>query len=126
MKKVLLFVGILSLLVSCSKGSLAEQITEEKKEEAAVAGVEPGDIELVFALDKSKTVKDAIDIVKQTKGSKVVNGKRLKIETVNILAYDEQKGSLKLLVKGYVDDVTFNKEMELSGFKISIVALSDY
>ncbi len=101
MKKIILFLPIICLFLSCKKNINDENpIPKPNVEDTLTSEM----IQEYFGFDKSKTVEIALGQLKNTGIEKIIASKKVLISEVEVLAVDAKLGVLKIKVLGEVND----------------------
>lgn len=93
---------------------------------ASATEVSINEFETYFEFDKAKRVSAALDQIKKIGVEKSINSKKIKIDIVEVISSDDQSGTLKLHIKGTVNNNHFAKDTEFSGFAKTSVSLTSY
>lgn len=93
---------------------------DDKKQEDAPtpqpASLEEAELLTYFGIDRGQSVAQAVELLGLLRAEKTISGKVIKIETAEVLARDEEAGTLSLRVRGLVDKQPLEQPFELSGF----------
>ncbi|WP_329903911.1 hypothetical protein [Porphyromonas pogonae] len=103
------------------KDATAKDVKEEVK-----VDLELDELIIYFAFDKNKDVNEAQKAIEKIKGVKDINGKKVDITEASLTNMDDAVGSFRLHVKGTINQVNFQKDFDLNGFKKAEVKLEDF
>lgn len=103
------------------KDATAKDVKEEVK-----VDFELDELITYFAFDKNKDVNEAQITIAKLPGVKEINGKMINILETSVTNMDDAVGTFQLHVKGTINQVPFQKDFNLNGFKKAEVKLEDF